>query len=149
MDPTARCFTFERPDSEKPKDFVMLCRTDRVLGAVQVVRRGGETNLHSHPNLDGIWYVLKGRARFYTTGDEVIGDLGANEGVLIPRGYPYWFEAVGDDELHVLQVEASTKPMPAADGIRDFSSDRVDHAPRVRTPGTAYVAPEPPAGGGA
>jgi mannose-6-phosphate isomerase-like protein (cupin superfamily) len=31
-----------------------------------------DTGLHSHENLDGFWFVLSGRARFYTTGDKAL-----------------------------------------------------------------------------
>lgn len=134
MGTNATTFRFERVASSRGKDIVQLCRTDHLLGAVQIVRKGGETNLHSHPNLDGFWYVLRGRARFYGEADHVIGEVGPNEGVLIPRGVPYWFEAVGDEELHVLQVEASAKPMKQRQGRSDFAADRIDHEPRRNPP---------------
>ena len=71
-----------------------------------------------------------GRVRFYTTGDEVLGEFGRHEGVLLPHGYPYWFEAVGDEPLELLQVEASSRPMPTAEEIK---ADRVDHAPKTES----------------
>ena len=39
--------------------------------------RGGENKLHSHPNLDGLWFVLKGKARFYKGHDELLVADGA------------------------------------------------------------------------
>ncbi|WP_116996530.1 cupin domain-containing protein [Desertimonas flava] len=118
-------FSYERPDlGGRAKRLVVLGRTDISIGAVQLVDRGGENNLHSHSHLDGYWFVLEGRVRFYTTGDEVIADLGRYEGVLIPRGYPYWFESSGDVPLELLQFEASALG-PGA----DITKDRVDHEP--------------------
>ena len=116
-EPRAQPFRYETP--QMPTDgrhvgkyVVRLARTDRMLANVQVLKHGGENNLHSHPHLDGLWMVLKGRVRFYGEGDVVIAELGEREGVLIPRHYKYWFEAVGDEVLELLQVEAADFPMP-------------------------------------
>ena len=80
--------------------------------------------MHSHPNMDGLWFVLSGRAKFYTTGDELIAELGSLESVLIPRDYPYWFESDGDEILEILQVEAFTTP---GEDIQ-----YTDHAPEIK-----------------
>jgi mannose-6-phosphate isomerase-like protein (cupin superfamily) len=89
---------------------------------VQVLRGGGETHLHAHPHLDGFWFILKGRARFHGEND-LIGDVGPNEGVLLPRGTKYWFEAVGPEPLQVLQIEVPDAPK-TMDEVR---ADRVDY----------------------
>jgi hypothetical protein len=44
--------------------------------------------------------------------------------VLLPRGFPYWFESSGEDQLEVLQFEASDVVMG------EPNADRVDHAPQ-------------------
>ncbi len=44
--------------------------TDRGIFAFQVLRAGGETNMHSHTHLDGFWFVRRGKARFYTGGSD-------------------------------------------------------------------------------
>jgi mannose-6-phosphate isomerase-like protein (cupin superfamily) len=124
---TATPFKFEHVASGRGKDIVFLCNTDRMVAAVQVLREGGENNLHRHDHLDGFWYVLKGRVRFYTTGDELVGEFGPGEGVLVPRGYPYWFETAGDETLELLQVETSDI---ARRSLREMASDRIDMAPR-------------------
>ena len=116
-------FKFEVPEGDKARSIVWLCRTDKLLADVQVLRSGGETNLHAHPHLDGFWFVLSGRARFYGDKD-LIGDVGPNEGVLLPRGTKYWFEAVGPEPLQVLQIEVPDTPMKSMDEVR---SDRVDY----------------------
>ena len=72
--------------------------------AVQVVKEGGENNLHYHTNSDGAWMVLKGRAKFYGVGDKMLGELGPNEGIVIPGGSRYWFEKAGDEDLEILQI---------------------------------------------
>src|ERR687897_792264 len=57
-------FKYEKPVTDKPKDYVPLSRTDIHSAAIQLVRKGGENNLHSHTHHDGFWFVLSGRARF-------------------------------------------------------------------------------------
>jgi mannose-6-phosphate isomerase-like protein (cupin superfamily) len=111
--PQAQVFRFQPvPESGKGKVHVRLAETDLIRGKVQVLRQGGENNLHAHLRSDGFWFVLAGRARFYTEGDALVADLGRHEGVLIPRGFKYWFEQTGDESLQILQVHAT---MPSDD----------------------------------
>lgn len=98
-----KIFKYERPESSRVKDVVMLARTKRIMGLVQVVKDGGENNLHYHTNSDTIWMVLRGAARFYTVNDKPIGEFGAGEGILIPGGARYWFEKTGETDLELLQ----------------------------------------------
>lgn len=116
----AQLYRYERPDRDDPtKLHVDLCRTDILRGSVQIVGEEGANNLHSHKGEDGFWFVLAGRARFYTAGDEVIGEFGRHEGVLTPRDFPYWFESVGEDSLEILRVGAHDKTIE--------TPGRVDH----------------------
>src|SRR3954466_5685732 len=92
---TAKVLRYQQPAIRNGKGMTLLARSDIMVAAVQTIAKGGENNLHSHSAMDGLWFVLKGRARFYTTGDELIGDVGPYESVFIPRDYPYWFEAAG------------------------------------------------------
>ena len=68
--------------------------------------------MQTHKHLDGFWMVLKGRARFNTEGDVVIAETGPLEGVLLPRGYKYWLEKVGEEDLEMLQVESFDIDIP-------------------------------------
>ena len=97
---------FTTPDSGKPKDVMLLGKTERMRTLVQIVKEGGENNLHYHTNTDTTWVVLKGRVRFYGLGDELIGEYGPSEGILIPGGSRYWFEKAGEEQLDLLQVVA-------------------------------------------
>jgi mannose-6-phosphate isomerase-like protein (cupin superfamily) len=126
--PQATVFSYAKEEPKRNKGVQFLCRSDIIVSAVQVVKQGGETNLHSHRLLDGVWFVLKGRARFYTVDNELVADLGPHEGILVPRGYPYWFErGEGPDDLEILQVEASAKPLHS---VQEIIDDRIDYAPR-------------------
>jgi mannose-6-phosphate isomerase-like protein (cupin superfamily) len=129
-EPHAQIIEYSRPENQDvPKTVTLLARTDIVFAAVQnLLLQGGENNLHHHKYLDGFWFVLSGRVRFYTVGDEVVGEFGRHQGVLVPRGFPYWFESVGDEPLELLQVEASSRPMATP---ADIKADRVDHTPTL------------------
>lgn len=115
-------FRYENPGRDAGKTIVNLGQSDVVRGLVQVVKPGkGDNNLHLHTGMDSVWFVLKGRVRFYGPEDAVIGEYGPQEGLLMPRNNPYWFAAVGDEDLELLQVI----------GIdRDVRNERVDLAER-------------------
>jgi mannose-6-phosphate isomerase-like protein (cupin superfamily) len=114
-------FKYEYPAEEvKDKTVVRLCRSDILSAGMQVVTTGGETNLHAHGGNDGFWLVIEGRARFYGEGDVVIADVGKLEGVLIPRGFPYWFESSSDEPLQILRVGATAQ---------NEKSERINYTP--------------------
>jgi len=107
--PEARVLKYRTPESSQidGKALVRLAQSDIMFSAVQIIEEGGDNNLHSHAGMDGLWFVLKGRARFYgTTEDVPIAELGPHQAIFIPRGYPYWFEKIGAERLELLQVEA-------------------------------------------
>jgi mannose-6-phosphate isomerase-like protein (cupin superfamily) len=91
---------------------------------MQYVKEGGENNLHSHRFMDGVYFCVKGRARFYGENDVVIGEVGPDEGMVITRGYRYWFESCGDEALELLLVQCFDRPMKEQKEVDD---DRVDH----------------------
>ena len=129
-----KLFKFTPSDAVGGKKVQWLARTDRLFAAVQVLKSGGENNLHSHAHLDGFWFVLKGRARFYSDLTTVAAELSEHEGMLVPRGVKYWFESVGDEPLHLLQVEASDVAMPAKEHV---IADRKDYSAPKRVIGAS------------
>lgn len=99
-------FSYKSPEKlTRSKANTMIARSDLVRAMVQVVRDGGENNLHYHSKVDGFWFVLKGRARFYGPKDELITECGPQEGVVIPRYARYWFEKTGSEDLEILLVQ--------------------------------------------
>lgn len=91
------------------KSFYPLARSDILTAGIQTLTEGGENRLHAHKYVDGFWFVLKGRVRFYDNNDDWI-EVGPSEGVLIPRMVEYWFKKVSDEDVELLQVEASDHP---------------------------------------
>jgi mannose-6-phosphate isomerase-like protein (cupin superfamily) len=106
------------------KSHEFLARSDILNGSVQVIAAGGENNLHAHTGSDEIWFVLEGTAKFYTEEDREVATLGRHEGLLIPRGAPYWFESVGSEQLVVMRFGAK------AAGVED---KRIDYTPPSET----------------
>ncbi len=122
-----KTFSYKNPGEFKGgKAAIHLGQSDLVRGTVQVVREGGENNLHYHSRIDAFWMVLKGRVRFYGPGDVVFGEFGRHEGIFVPNGARYWFGSTGDEELELLQVAAFTEPNPKNSGRTDVSSQKLD-----------------------
>ncbi len=108
--PAFQTFSYKKPDDlPRGKGIIQLAKSDLIRGRVQVVREGGENNLHSHIGMDGFWMVLAGKVKFYGPGDVLIGEFGKHEGILVPRGAQYWFESSGDEDLEILQMAAFEK----------------------------------------
>ena len=117
-------FSYKSPEKlTRPKMNTMIAKGNLVRAMVQVVREGGENNLPYHAKVDGFWFVLKGSARFYGPGDELIAECGPQEGVVIPQYARYWFEKAGDEDLEILLVQAF-------DEGNQSESGRTDSAPK-------------------
>ena len=127
--PAPQVFKYERPPLDRGKVVLRLARSDIMRANMQVLQEGGENNLHAHPNSDGFWLVLGGRVRFYGEGDVLLAELGKHEGILMPRGFKYWFESAGDETLEILQVSASATRLSSEEAIL---ADRINYTPSKR-----------------
>ncbi|MDH3240922.1 MAG: cupin domain-containing protein [Alphaproteobacteria bacterium] len=126
-------FSYAKPDKVgSGKAIVRLGKGGRVRGLVQLVRDGGENNLHYHTDSDSLWYVLKGRVRFYGAGDKVLGEFGPNQGIITPSYFRYWFERVGDEDLELLQVGALSAPDVESSGRTDLEPQKTKLAEHAR-----------------
>ncbi len=80
--------------------------SDSMWVVLKTYASGGENELHSHPHEDHTFIVLQGNAKFFgPAGEEKI--IGLNEGVLLPHGTFYWFQACGDVPLVMARIGAS------------------------------------------
>lgn len=120
MEKEAKVFRYQRPEFEGVKKSMLMCSSDIMRVHAQVVKTGGENNLHSHTGEDAFWLVLSGAVKFYGEGDKVVGELKRHEGILIPRGFNYWFESASDEPLEILRIAARDQNM---------ENKRVNHAP--------------------
>ncbi len=116
--------------TEKPKTIVRLCRSDIMYATVQVLKEGGENNMHAHSGQDGFWFVLRGRAKFYGEGDKLLAELGPHEGIHVPRGFFYWFESSSPEVLELLQVEALDRRV--TDNVRLNATTRKDPEQQIK-----------------
>jgi mannose-6-phosphate isomerase-like protein (cupin superfamily) len=112
-------FKYQTPQFDGVKKTLQVCNSDLMKVQVQVVKDGGENNLHSHTGDDAFWYVMSGAVKFYGEGDEVIGEFNKGEGILIPRGFKYWFESSSSEPLEILRVTAKDQ---------NIENQRVDHS---------------------
>jgi len=99
-------FRHQTPEFEGVKKTWQVCNSDLMKVQVQVVKSGGENNLHTHTGEDAFWYVISGAVKFYGEGDKIIGEYRKGEGVLVPRGFKYWFESASNEQLEILRVTA-------------------------------------------
>ena len=114
-----KVFKYQTPQFDGVKKTLQVCNSDLMKVQVQVVKDGGENNLHSHTGDDAFWYVMSGAVKFYGEGDEVIGEFNQGEGILIPRGFKYWFESSSSEPLEILRVTAKDQKV---------ENQRVDHS---------------------
>ena len=102
----AKEFRHQTPEFEGVKKTWQVCNSDLMKVQVQVVKNGGENNLHTHTGEDAFWYVISGAVKFYGEGDTLVGEYKKGEGILVPRGYKYWFESASQEPLEILRVTA-------------------------------------------
>jgi quercetin dioxygenase-like cupin family protein len=80
-----------------------LARTDNMWAMLKVYASGGENALHTHPNEDHTFLVLQGKARYYDA-DGGHTDVGKHEGIMLPAGAYYWFEAISEEPLVLVRI---------------------------------------------
>lgn len=98
-----------------------LADTENMWSRLKVYASGGENTLHAHPNEDHMFVVLDGSACFYGPGGEE-RVLTRNEGLMLPAGSFYSFQATSDEPLVLLRVGCCV-------------NDREDHGKRIAVGG--------------
>lgn len=111
-----------KSNGEKPKAEFYKCRaqllkqgrtntnlgaTDNMWATLKVYASGGENGLHTHTNQDHTFMVLQGSARFYDENGNTT-DVNKLEGIMLPAGAYYWFEATSKEELVLFRVGCRT-----------------------------------------
>jgi len=80
-----------------------LAATDNLTIRLKIYASGGENELHAHPFEDHSFVILQGLAEFYGPEGEAI-KLGAHEGIMLPKGNLYWFNATSEEPLVMLRI---------------------------------------------
>jgi mannose-6-phosphate isomerase-like protein (cupin superfamily) len=118
--------SFQRPNPRCKRGISALASTDILAAVVQTVLPGGRQPLHAHGSYDGLYFVLKGRARFYGAGNKLFAEVGPHEGVLVPRGVAYAFEAAGE-EVQMIAIDAIDKTMKDTFVAHEPHADAVNY----------------------
>ena len=80
-----------------------LAATDKLSLVLKAYASGGENTVHAHPHEDHVFVVLQGSATFFDNKGK-IGELECHQGILLPRGAFYRFEAGEREPLVMLRV---------------------------------------------
>ena len=100
-----------------------LAATEDLTIQLKIYASEGENELHAHPGEDHSFIVLQGTALFYDKDGEM-GNLGPNEGIMLPRGCFYWFHATSDEPLVMIRIGT-----PEADKLEAPSRINIDGNP--------------------
>jgi len=98
---------------EQGRTNTALGRTDNMWATLKVYAAGGENALHTHPNEDHTFIVLQGAARYYDA-DGGHTDVHKHEGIMLPAGTYYWFEAISKEPLVLVRVGCRAGPQDGA-----------------------------------
>ena len=91
------------------RENILMAKAGGMEVVLKTYAKAGENELHAHLTEDHTFIVLQGKAEFYGPSNEIRA-IGANEGVLLPRGTFYWFRSCGDDPLVMARIGAATEP---------------------------------------
>ena len=142
--PKAQVFSMRTPLLSLGRTNLGVARTDLMTVTVKVYAEGGENALHTHLNEDHAFVVLQGEATFYDEKENVTV-LHKNEGISLPRGAYYYFNASGDENLVLLRFGALAGPRTGGDGRLgvdgnplDANSAENNHVDGVPIPGRFF-----------
>ncbi|HTI86688.1 MAG TPA: cupin domain-containing protein [Alphaproteobacteria bacterium] len=107
--PKAMPFRLRAELMKKGRSNQVVAETDHMKVNLKVYASGGENGLHNHTDEDHFHLVLQGSARFYGPRGETL-DCGQYEGIMLPSGSFYRFEATSSEPLVLLRVGCDTPP---------------------------------------
>ena len=125
--PAMRLIDYKKPTLSGPRGMSILALSDIMTVIVQTLAPSARQGLHAHEAYDGLYFVLGGRARFYRgAAGEVFAEVATGQGVFVPRGTPYSFEAI-DGEAQLLSIDAIDKRVADIFTAYEDGSDAVDY----------------------
>ena len=98
---------------EKGRTNTLLAKTENMWATLKVYASGGENGLHTHPNEDHTFLVLQGKARYYDADGNHV-DVAKHEGIMLPAGAYYWFEAISKEPLVLIRIGCRVGPQDAS-----------------------------------
>lgn len=106
-------FKLRAPLLDQGRSNSLMAKTANMWTTLKVYASGGENGLHSHPNEDHMFIVMQGSARFFGPGGEE-QELGRYEGIMLPAGAYYHFNATSEEPLVLLRVGCRVGPQDPA-----------------------------------
>jgi len=97
-------FSFKAKLPTEGRADLPLAATDCLSIILKAYASGGENALHAHVHEDHSFIVLQGTATFFGEGNQKLAELEKFQGILIPKGALYRFEAGKQDQLVMLRV---------------------------------------------
>lgn len=107
--PPAKRFRLRAEMLKKGRTNQVVAETDHMKVNLKVYASGGENGLHNHTDEDHFHLILQGSARFHGPRGETL-DCGQYEGIMLPSGSFYRFEATSTEPLVLLRVGCDTPP---------------------------------------
>jgi mannose-6-phosphate isomerase-like protein (cupin superfamily) len=105
----AQWFNMRVPLLDQGRMDTEIARASGMTARIKVYASGGENELHCHASQDHMFVILQGSARFVDK-DGGTHDVTKHEGVMLPAGVYYWFEATSEEPLVMLRVDNAQKP---------------------------------------
>jgi mannose-6-phosphate isomerase-like protein (cupin superfamily) len=111
------------PLLEQGTTYENLSTAENLWLALKVYASGGENALHSHEGEDHAFVVMQGKATF-TFGDGHTEIVGLHEGVMIPKGSAYKFEADTAENLILMRVGGGARKATGLDRLTRFGTPK-------------------------
>ena len=106
-----------------------MFRTGALDARMKTYASGGENGLHAHMDEDHAFIVMQGSATFYGPNGES-KEVGVHEGIMLPMGSFYYFNASGGEPLVILRLASPVSgnehlpPRMKPDGTPLLGSDK-------------------------
>ncbi len=114
-----------------------VAKTNNMVARLKVYASGGENGLHTHPNEDHMFVIMQGSARFYDQDGEG-KELKTHEGIMIPAGAYYWFEATSTEPLVLMRVGSRVGPQSTAGRLNIRGEDMAGDSDENKTVPVIY-----------
>lgn len=130
------------PLLEQGTSYDPLATAENLWVNIKVYASGGENALHAHMGEDHAFIVLQGKATF-TFGDGSVRAVGRHEGVMIPKGVHYRFEADETENLVLLRVGGGQRVGKGLDDLTPFGAPRDVNGQTVFSDGSTKIGHDP------
>lgn len=135
--PTVSTFKLRAQMLEQGRTDTTVAKTKNMVARLKVYASGGENALHTHPNEDHMFVIMQGSARFYDQ-DGGHKDLSTHEGIMIPAGAYYWFEATSKEPLVLMRVGSRIGPQSTGGRLNIRGEDMAGDSEENKTVPVVY-----------